>query len=236
MTGTQGPSTTPRGSAADGMTGVWCLGRAIFRLFLAGLLSAAALCAQASPSAKSSPSAVGHASPDSGAVSNGVYRNSFFSLTCKVPYGWVDRTDAMQADDEPGKSWVLLGVFEHPPEATSDSVNSGVVIGAESLSVYPGMKSSVQYFHVLQEVTTSKDFKADGDPYEQVIGGRTLVRGDFHKQTGSVSMYQSSLALVTKGYALSFTIVAGSEDEVNALVKGLSFNVAKAPAKAGTRP
>jgi hypothetical protein len=36
-------------------------------------------------------------------------------------------------------------------------------------------------------------------------------------------MYQTSLALIEKGYAVSFTFLGGSEDEVNDLIANLSF-------------
>jgi hypothetical protein len=180
---------------------------------------------QASSRAKTTKTA---SSPDSGSLSNGVYRNSFFSFSSKVPFGWVDRTSEMQSGNEPGKSWVLLAVFEHPPEASTDAINSGIVIAAESLSVYPGMKSPVQYFHLLDEVTTGKGLTRQGDPYEQAIGAHTLVRGDFSKQIGSQTLHQASLAWLSKGYALSFTFIGGSEDGVNDLVKGFSLTSAKA--------
>jgi hypothetical protein len=41
--------------------------------------------------------------PDPGTVSNGVYRNAFFGFTCKIPFGWVDRTKEM-GDESNGKS------------------------------------------------------------------------------------------------------------------------------------
>ena len=36
-------------------------------------------------------------------------------------------------------------------------------------------------------------------------------------------MRQTSLVRVEKGYAMSFTFVAGSEDEVNELIENLTF-------------
>src|SRR5215475_2307742 len=83
-----------------------------------------------------------------GEFNNGIYRNSFFSFSYKPPYGWVDRTAEMReapadrtktdgAKTDPANALVLLGVFERPPEATGPTVNSAVVIAAESVSSYP---------------------------------------------------------------------------------------------------
>src|SRR5215470_5494448 len=76
------------------------------------------------------------------------YRNPLFGFRYHIPYGWVDRTKEMQEQDiregdnrapESGKDQgtkteahkasagageVLLAVFERPPEATGDTVNS----------------------------------------------------------------------------------------------------------------
>ena len=203
----------------------WLRRSSILVICVAGTL----LHAQSSSSSRTGkPASHAAVSPAAGSLSNGVYRNPFFSITCKVPYGWVDRTAEMQSEAEAGKSWVLLGTFEHPPEAASDKINSGIVMAAESLSVYPGMKSPGQYLHVLSEVTTGKGFKADGDPYEQTIGGRTMIRGDFSQSMGPVTMHQATLTTISKGYALSLTFIAGSADEIDDLVKGLTLGAAKA--------
>ena len=39
-------------------------------------------------------------------------------------------------------------------------------------------------------------------------------------------MYQSSLVMLSKGYAISFTFIGGSEDEVEQLIEQLTFAAA----------
>ncbi len=86
--------------------------------------------------------------PEASAISAGVYHNSTFGFSCKVPYGWVDRTADMQDDSaDASKSRLLLAVFERPPEATGDTINSAVVIAAEALPA--GMKTAAEYFESL---------------------------------------------------------------------------------------
>lgn len=177
--------------------------------------------------------------PDAGAVANGIYRNSAFGFSYKVPVGWVERTADMSAEaasGEPDKSAVLLAIFERPPEAAGDTVNSAVIIAAESMASYPGLKTAADYFQPLTELTTSRGFKVVNQSYEFTAGARSLARGDFSKELGKLTMHQSSLAMLQKGYALSFTFIGGSEDEVDELIERLSFAGTKATAPAKSPP
>jgi hypothetical protein len=44
-------------------------------------------------------------------------------------------------------------------------------------------------------------------------------------------MLQSSLVMLAHGYAVSITVIGGTEDEVEGLVDGVSFGPEKAAAK-----
>jgi len=214
---------------------------------------------------------------DAGTSSNGVYRNSGLAFSCKIPAGWVLRTEEMNAREEEGESSetdnvakpessgaaasseksrtgldrtlrnsgqaagggcsprggcgrVLLAAFSRPPEAAGEDVNSSILIAAESVALYPGLKEAAQYFGPLTEVAKARGFAEDGDPYEFRVGQKTLVRGDFQKDVGSRVMHQSTLVMLARGYVVSFTLIGGMEEEVEELVEGLSFGVAK-PAK-----
>jgi hypothetical protein len=161
---------------------------------------------------------------DRGSVVDGVYRNPSFGFTYKIPFGWVERTDQVQEDSsDPAKTLVLLSVFERPPEATGDTINSAVVIAAEKISSYSGLKTAADYFGPLTELATAKGFKVDNEPYEFSVGAMQLVRGDFSNPRGSLTMHQTSLVMLEKGYAVSFTFIGGSEDEVDQLIEKLSF-------------
>lgn len=157
-----------------------------------------------------------------------IYRNSTFGFRFRIPYGWVDRTKEMQNDNESGQGEVLLAVFERPPQAAGDTVNSAVVIAAESAASYPGLKSAEDYLGPLTELTTSKGFKAAADPSSVTIDSRQLVRADFVKPLNEkLTMHQSTLALLAKGQIVSFTFIAGSEDEISDLIEGLAFSPSK---------
>ena len=141
----------------------------------------------------------------------------------------MDRTEQMRdpaADTD--KSLLLLAIFERPPEARGETVNSAVVITAESTSAYPGLKTAADYFGPLTDVTTGKGFTMVNEPYYSSIGTRKVVRGDFSRKIGDVTMYQSSIVTLEKGYFVSFTLLGGSQDEVNELIERLQIGPSKA--------
>lgn len=181
-----------------------------------------------------------------GLVSEGVLKCPRFGFTYKTTFGWVDRTDDMQADAEAetqqsgaqasgdaGKSHAdkpetLLAMFERPPGAAGDTINSAVVIVAESLSDYHGIKTAADYFGPISELNEQRGFKVENEPYSFSVGARKLVRSDFSKERGKATMWQSSLVMIEKGYIVSFTFVGGSEDEVESLIGNLSFGARSA--------
>jgi hypothetical protein len=177
---------------------------------------------------------------EAGMVSNGVYRNAAFGFACKIPAGWVLRTEEMNApQDEPsategnrsspaGTGHVLLAAFSRPPLARGEDVNSSILIAAEPVAEYPGLKDAAQYFGPLTEVAKAQGFEVDEEPYEFAVGAKALVRNDFEKNVGSRAMHQSTLVMLARGYAVSFTFIGGTEDEVEELLTGLNFAASKA--------
>jgi hypothetical protein len=161
-----------------------------------------------------------------------IYRNPTFAFRYKIPYGWVERTKEMQEGDDASKGEVLLAVFERPPQAAGETINSAVVIASENATAYPGLKKAEDYLGPLTELTTSKGFKADGDPAEVEIDLRRLVRVDFSRVLNEkLTMHQSTLVLLTKGQIISFTFIADSADGVNDLIEGLDFSSSKPKGK-----
>ena len=163
-----------------------------------------------------------------GDLAEKVYRNTTYAFAYNIPYGWVERTREMQPDDpdaakgEPAKGKVLLAVFERPPEASGETVNSAVVIAEEPASSYPGLKTAADYAGPVTELATSKGFKAAGDPEAVTLDGKALVRCDFVREA-KIAMYQSTLILLQKGSLVSFTFIGGSADEVEELIERVSF-------------
>ncbi len=173
--------------------------------------------------------------------------NTTFGFRYQIPYGWVDRTQEMQEGNETRKSALLLAVFERPPEAIGDTINSAVVIASESAASYPGLKKAEDYLDPLTELATAKGFKPDGEPYALEVESRQLLRADFVKTldvkttdaktneakttNGQLTMRQCTLVLLTKGQIVSFTFIAGSENELDDLMDSLHFTAAKSSAR-----
>ena len=182
---------------------------------------------------------------DTGTVADGVYRNRALGLSCKIPTGWVLRTSEMNArEEDPGagaseekssprgaqrstgeepSGRVLLAAFSRPPDAKGEDINSSIVIAMEKVATYPGLKEAAQYFGPLTEVAKAQGFIVDEEPYEMEVGTKVVVRGDFHKDVGTRVMRQSTLVFLAQGYAVSITVIGGTDDEVEELVDRVGF-------------
>lgn len=211
------------------------------RLLSSPLLIASLLASLVSPTQNSPSSAKHPPNPPPpnvlgpGSLSNNLYRNKALGLSYKMPEGWVLRTDELNArEEEPQpapqhpaassqRSTVLLAAFSRPPEAKGEDINSSILIAAEPVSSYPGLKEAIQYLALIAEVAKAQGFTQDEDPYEIAIGPKKLVRADFHKDVGTRVMRQSTLAMLSHDYGVSITVIAGTEDDVEELIDALSF-------------
>jgi hypothetical protein len=131
---------------------------------------------------------------------------------------------AQQGTQSRTEGKVLLAAFSRPPGAQGADVNSSILIAAEPQGAYPGLKEPVQYLGVLTETAEAQGFTADVEPYEIAVGPKSLVRADFHKDVGSRVMRQATMALLTHGYAVSITVIGGTEDEIEDLLDGMEFS------------
>jgi hypothetical protein len=171
-----------------------------------------------------------------GPLSGTVLKCQRFGFDYTVPFGWVDRTSDMQAGateppneggqqptEQSGKSETLLAIFERPPGAAGETINSAVVIAAESLKDYHGIKTAADYLGPVGELAEQRGFKTVNEPYEFAAGTRRLARSDYSKPRGKLVMWQSTLVMIEKGYIVSFTFVGGGEDEIEQLIGQLRF-------------
>ena len=220
----------------------------VLGLIVLALLADAILPAQ---TRKAATSAKSTAERKCGPLSGQLLNCPKFGFTYKVIFGWVDRTADLQQDqglpdhpesesptatsaagDQPqpassDSSQTLLAVFERPPAAPGETINSAVVIAAEPLANYHGIKTAADYFSPITELAEQRGFKVVNEPHVFALGAKQLVRGDYSKERGKLTMSQSSLVMIEKGNIVSFTFIGGSEDEVNDLIGGLVFGGAK---------
>ena len=173
-----------------------------------------------------------------GPIADQLFKCPKFGFTVRVPFGWVDRTDDMQGKSESAAdgsvrqateqgSQVLLAVFEHPPEVVADTINSAIVISSERLASYPGIKSAADYLGPITDLARERGFTAAGEPYPFSVGTRRLIRADFSREQGKLTMWQSSLVMIENHSIVSFTFIAGSDEETDDLVEQLSFSPPK---------
>lgn len=172
-----------------------------------------------------------------------LYRNRAYAFSCKVPAGWVLRTDRMNdgsgsEKNDSAKSQALLAAFERPPEASGTSPASAILIATEPQFTYPGLKGPEDYFGPLTEVVTAKGFKVVNEPYPFQRGATSLIRADFSwEEKDRPTIYQSTLVMLAHGAILSFTFIAGSEEENDRLIENLAFSsTPKTAAKTAPRP
>lgn len=133
------------------------------------------------------------------------------------------KTDEDRTADSDRAGRVLLSAYSRPPEARAEDVNASILIAAESVTAYPGLKDAAQYFGPVTEVAKAQGFEVDEEPYAFAIGTKKVVRGDFEKDVGTRVMRQSTMVVLARGYVVSFTFIGGTEDEVEELINGLSF-------------
>ena len=123
-------------------------------------------------------------------------------------------------------------MFERPPQAAADTVNSAVVIAAEAIATYPGLKDPEDYLGPLTELVQAKGLKGVGDPSEVTIDAQRMVRADFSKAINEKrTMYQSTLIMLKKEQIVSLTFIGDGPESVERLMEGLSFSAAKSRSK-----
>ncbi len=199
---------------------------AVLRILFVLILLGVSVTAQTKAGNRSAPATL-----DAGSTSGNMYSNKTLGMTYKVPEQWVLRTEEMNGrgeksageKNENSGARVLLGAFSRPPEAKGEDVNASVLIAVEPVESYPGLTEAAQYFGPLTEVARAQGFMRDEDPYEVAFDKRTLVRADFHKNVGARVMRQSTMAWLDHGWAVSVTVIAGTEDDVEDLVDRLGL-------------
>ncbi len=158
-----------------------------------------------------------------------LYRNRAYAFSCKVPAGWVLRTEQLKPEGA-ADNQVLLAAFERPPEAASPTPVSTILIASEPQSAYPDLKAAEDYFGPLRDVIIAKGFQAANKPYQFPVGATQVAREDFsHEQKDHPTTYQSTLVILAHGSIVSFTFLAASEEDVDDLIENLSFTPASSP-------
>ena len=180
---------------------------------------------------------------DPGTFSQDVYINRFFGIRYQAPSGWTAHGDETKkeimavgkslmdqksatgkaiADRAGERTHQLLTLFEYPL-GTPGVENQLVQILAEDIRFAPGVRSGKEYLlnvvRVLKSMKTAPEM--DEEPKEVTYGGKILYRLDIVTKASAKTVYQSMIASVLKGYAVSFAFTSYSPEGRDKLVKTL---------------
>jgi hypothetical protein len=186
-------------------------------------------------------------SPDDGSVDKGVYSNRFFGFSVTHPKDWVVHGEATNTRlREVGKeraassgalsaasseaslknTYQLLTTFQYPMGSAIE-VNPGFMLVAEKVSQAPSIVTGRDYLlHVRPMLLKTGVVPLNNEPAELMLAGQKFFRQDSRMQINGVTIEQSVLITVLKGYAIVF-ILSGKDrptiDEMMTSVRTLKF-------------
>lgn len=180
---------------------------------------------------------------DTGTFTKDVYINRFLGIRYQAPAGWSPHGEETKkeimavgkslvdqktpggkaiADRAEERAHQLLTLFQYPL-GTPDVENQLVQILAEDIRFAPGIKSGKEYLlnvqQVLKTMKTMPEF--DKEPREVTYSGRIMHRMDIATKMPTKTIYQSMVAVVLKGYAVSFAFTSFSPEGRENLLKTL---------------
>jgi hypothetical protein len=156
--------------------------------------------------------------PDEGSVSNDTYTNRFFGFEYTFPdhLDVQDQADFMGGQlDQSSRSFVLLAAFGPAPDGSGAE---GVVLLADNAAGYPGLADAAAYLDKVTRPAAEKQRFELVTPARPVdLAGQKFFRIDFRRD----EVLQSSIFTLRRGYALGFTLVAHSPEQLQRLLDSL---------------
>ncbi|MEO1148034.1 MAG: hypothetical protein AAFY26_20825, partial [Cyanobacteria bacterium J06638_22] len=176
--------------------------------------------------------------PIEASLEPGTYTNHFFEFTIQFPESWAiaDQTvtdemqevglDVLAGEDETlrtlgetalVRTYNLLTISPYPLGAPVES-NPNLVVIAERVSATPGIQTGEDYLFHLQRWMEAGEvpYNVLQGPYTVDLGGQTFYRLDAALDLFGFPVYQSYLATIDSGYALTL-ILSGFEGEMEQL-------------------
>lgn len=180
------------------------------------------------------------ATPDDGGVLKGVYTNRFFGFSVSYPRDWVVHGEATNIRlKEIGKeraastgamsaatsevllrnTYQLLTAFQYPLGAAVE-VNSGFMLVAERVSHAPGIVTGRDYLlYVRPMMIKGGAVPLTDEPAELTLAGRKFFRQDSRLEINGVSVAQSIIITIEKGFALAFIMSGKDQPSIDAMVE-----------------
>jgi len=196
--------------------------------------------------------------PDDGSVTDGVYTNRFFGFSVTYPKDWVVHGEATNIRlKEIGKeraastgamsaassevvlknTYQLLTTFQYPLGAAVE-VNPSFMLVAERVSHAPGIVTGRDYLlHVRPLMIKTGLVPVNDEPAELTIAGRKFFRQDSRMQMNGVSVEQTIIITVSKGFAIAFILSGKDQPSIDAMIKAVgTLKFADSPSTSSTKP
>jgi hypothetical protein len=176
-------------------------------------------------------------SPDDGLVRDGVYYNSFFSLSFAYPKDWVVHDEAVnerireRAIEEAAKTgnvarqkntYLLLAVTRHPKGTPGIPMNPAILVAAEKIDYGPGNPNGKDYLLSLRTVKQRRgDKPLLNEPVVFRVAGLQFFRDDYDRVVEGVAHKASIFVHVKKGYAVIFTFIGEDQKGVDEMARSM---------------
>jgi hypothetical protein len=188
--------------------------------------------------------------PDGGSVKDGVYSDTFFGFSYAYPKDWVVHGEATKAHikelgQEQAKetkalpdasvevalahTYLLLTVARYQLGTPGVKDNALVQVVAEDVRHAPAIINGRVYLLNVHDVLIKMGAQPlQAEPVEVVFSSQKFFRLDFEQPVNGKPIHTAMLAIVSKGYGLTFIFTAIDQKEVDELVKtmeSLKFSV-----------
>lgn len=159
--------------------------------------------------------------PDTGGISHGIYTNDFFGFSYPLPDGWYANTELRETARLPEGSLLLLVADQH----TGRLLRNRLLVIADDESRYlryhraPNVSD---YVAKMVHAQIDKEGKALAQNAVAVeMSGKHFFRADYKEPSDIAILYKAFVCMDTKGYFLSWTFVADSQERLDLLVNSL---------------
>lgn len=184
-----------------------------------------------------------------GVIRDGVYSNSYFNMSIKVPRNWVVKSQAEQIEmidsgaellagdynnfkadiKASAKQTVNLFSFSKYEKGTSGRSNPSIYAAAENMVNSPGIKGGSDYLFEIKKTLVSGQVKYEfpGDIYTKAISGVSFDVMLAVIPVGNTKAKQEFYATKMNNYALYFILTYSKNTEkkqLNDILSSLKFS------------
>jgi hypothetical protein len=158
--------------------------------------------------------------PGSGNFAEGVYTNDYFGLAYKLGDGWYLNKELMDTDSH--KEVHASGMYLLFVADRHIGTPERVVAYADDVRSYPHPLTPKDYANkVLRALVNRPGMQLVREAYPVEYVGRNFFRADYRENYASGSLWKAFVCTELRGFSLSWTFVATSEEALNDLTNSL---------------